>query len=58
MQASHIEDTTTWTTISQQKYTIQINNGPEMDGKDAAEMGNYNAIMKSCPRYQACKFTN
>ena len=42
MQASHIEDTDTWSTISKTKYTLRVNEGSEVDGKEAAKIGNYN----------------
>ena len=56
MQASHIEDTDTWSTISKTKYTLRVNEGSVVDGKEAAKIGNYNTILKQCKHYQKCKF--
>ena len=55
MQASHIEDTDTWSTISKTKYTLRVNEVSEVDGKEAAKIGNYNTILKQCKHYQKCK---
>ena len=55
MQASHIEDTDTWSTISKTKYTLRVNEGSVVDGKEAAKIGNYNTILKQCKHYQKCK---
>ena len=55
-EASHKADQEQWTSIDQENYKVQVNNGPIMAGKIAFAMGNYNAIMRDCPTYQKCKF--
>ena len=37
------------------KYLSQTNGGEILDGKYAAEVGNYNALMVDSPIYQKCK---
>ena len=54
-EASHKLDLNQWTTIDVNNYTVQVNNGTIMEGKEAFQMGNYNALMKECPAYQRCK---
>ena len=56
-EASHKVDLNQWTSIDVDNYTVQVNNGPILEGKKAFEMGNYNAIMRECPMYQKCNFS-
>ena len=54
-EATHKLDLNQWTTIDVNYYTIQVNNGPILKGKETFQMGNYNALMRECPAYQKCK---
>ena len=54
-EASHKLDLNQWTSIDVNNYTVQVNNGPILEGKEAFQMSNYNALMKECPAYQKCK---
>ena len=55
MEASHKPDLNQWRTINLAKYCVQTNGGAVVDGKAAAELGNYNALMVDSPVYQKCK---
>ena len=55
MEASHKVDISQWKTIDHDKYCVQTNGGPVLDGKLAAEIGNYNALMLESEAYQKCK---
>ena len=55
-QASHFKNFSQWDTVDHDKYTVKTNNEEEMDGKIAYEIGNYNALMQTCPAYNKCKF--
>ena len=54
-QASHFQDFSQWTTVDHSNYLVAVNGGEEMQGSEAYEIGNYNALMKDCPAYQKCK---
>ena len=56
MEASHKVDINQWKTIVHEKYCVQTNGGPVLDGKVAAEIGNYNALMLESEAYQKCKY--
>ena len=52
-EASHKLDMEQWTTVSSpSEYCVTANGGAVIQGKDAKEMGNYNALMAECPAYQ------
>jgi len=44
-EASHKSDINQWKTIDLDKYCIQTNGGPVIEGRKAAEIGNYNALL-------------
>jgi len=50
-QASHYKDFSQWTTVDTEEYKVQVNGGEWMEGSEAFEIGNYNALMKDCPAY-------
>jgi hypothetical protein len=54
MEASHKPDLSQWKTISQEGFSVQTNGGQLLDGKRAAEIGNYNALMIESEVYQKC----
>ena len=56
-QASHFKDFSQWTTVDHDNYTVQVGNEEELDGRVAYEIGNYNALMKTCPAYKKCRMT-
>lgn len=45
MEASHKVDTNQWTTIIQDKYSVQTNGAKKFDLEEAASRGNYNVLM-------------
>ena len=51
-QASHFQDFSQWTTVDHSNYLVAVNGGEEMQGSEAYEIGNYNALMKDCPAYK------
>ena len=46
VEATHKLHLNQWTTIDVDNYTIQVNNGPIMEGKKAFQMAKYNALMR------------
>ena len=51
-EASHKVDMSQWKTVDQDKYCVSANGGETLSGKEAKEMGNYNALLRECPVYQ------
>ncbi|KAG5185152.1 hypothetical protein JKP88DRAFT_272010 [Tribonema minus] len=45
MEASHVKDTSAWTTIDHANYTASANGGKKFDLAEAAHVGNYNVLM-------------
>ena len=56
-EASHKSDINQWKTINLDEYCIQTNGGPVIEGRKAAEIGNYNALLIGSETYQNCKLT-
>ena len=54
MEATHKTDLNQWVTVDPNNYTVKINGVDTMDGSEAKEIGNYNAIMRHCPMYKKC----
>jgi hypothetical protein len=52
MEASHKKKFAQWISINHDKYDVQINGGPIIEGKDAFKMGNYNVTLSGCPAYK------
>ena len=57
MEATHKTDISQWRTINEEKYCIQTNGGPVIEGAAAKEIGNYNVLMMESEVYQKCKLT-
>ena len=55
-EASHKADLSQWKTIDHDNYCISVNGGETMPGCEAKELGNYNVLMKQCPRYNKSKY--
>jgi len=51
MEASHKMELGQWVTVDATKYEVQVNGVDKMEGSEAKEIGNYNALMRHCPMY-------
>merc|ERR1719336_1481684 len=51
MEASHKRDPKTWDTIDYDNWYINANNGKPCSPEENAEIGNYNCMMRDCPKY-------